>query len=316
MKPDAEIAYDMHPFLVQYKDGRIVRLFTSPSVQACEVPGKTGVATRDVLIEPSTGVSARLFLSVDALRRDKKKKLPLIVYYHGGGFCTGSAFSKLFHYYADSLCARTAAIVVSVDYRLAPENPIPAAYDDAWVALRWAASLSDPWLSAYADPERLFLAGESAGGNIVHNMAVRAATAPDGQDMSIEGIVLLQPFFSGTERQPSETDRDDGPLFVPEWVDTLWPFLTVGTFGNDGPRLNPPPEHVMALPCRRALITVASKDLVRDRGYQYSTWLHLGKRCHEVTFFESKGEDHAFQGRSYVTRGRCPGTHAKNQIQC
>ncbi|CAL4993709.1 unnamed protein product [Urochloa decumbens] len=293
MKLEAEIANDMRPFLVQYMDGSIMRLATSPYVPASEVPGKTRVATRDVVIEPSTGVSARLFLSVDALRWDKNKKLPLIVYYHGGGFCSGSAFSKLFHRYAESLCARTGAVVVSVDYRLAPEYPIPAAYDDAWVALRWAASLSDPWLSEYADPERMFLAGESAGGNIVHNMAVRAAAAPDGQHMSIEGIVLLQPFFWGSERQPSEVDRDDRPLFLPEWVDTLWPFLTAGTAGNDDPRLNPPPELVMALPCRRALITVASKDLVRDRGYQYSTWLRLGKQCHGE-FFESKGEDHAF----------------------
>ncbi|RLM58254.1 hypothetical protein C2845_PM18G05120 [Panicum miliaceum] len=290
-KPDPEIADDMRPFLVRYKDGRVVRLATSPFVPASEAPGDAGVATRDVVIDPSTGVSVRLFRGV---QRGSDKKLPLVVYYHGGAFCSGSAFSKFFHRYASSLCARAGAVVVSVDYRLAPEHPIPAAYDDAWVALLWAASLSDPWLAEYADPKRLFLAGESAGGNIVHNLAARATASPDGLMISIEGIVLLQPFFWGTERQPSETNPDDGPLFVPEWVDTLWPFLTAGNAGNDDPRLNPPAEHVMSLDCRRALIAVASKDLVRDRGCQYATWLRLGERCHEVTLIESKGEDHGF----------------------
>ncbi|CAO2152140.1 unnamed protein product [Urochloa humidicola] len=95
--PDAETTDDMRPFLIRYKDGRVVRLAASPFVPASEVPGEDGVATRDVVDEPYTGVSVHLFLSVAAHRRSNKKKLPLIVYYHGGGFCSGSAFSKFFH---------------------------------------------------------------------------------------------------------------------------------------------------------------------------------------------------------------------------
>uniref|UniRef100_A0A452XHD3 Alpha/beta hydrolase fold-3 domain-containing protein n=1 Tax=Aegilops tauschii subsp. strangulata TaxID=200361 RepID=A0A452XHD3_AEGTS len=53
--------------------------------------------------------------------------------------------------------------------------PTAAAYDDAWAALQWAASSSDPWLASYADPARTFLAGDSAGGNIVYHTAVRAS---------------------------------------------------------------------------------------------------------------------------------------------
>ncbi|CAO2141310.1 unnamed protein product [Urochloa humidicola] len=291
-----EIVNDLRPFLVGYKDGRVVRLLNSPFVPAYEAAREAGLETRDVIIDLTTGVSVRLFRPVDAVTRGNNIncKLPLVIYYHGGAFCSGSAFSKVFHRYAASLCAQARAVVVSVDYRLAPEHPIPAAYDDAWVALRWAASLSDPWLAEHADPQRVFLVGESAGGNIVHNMMARAATSPDGRDISIQGIVLLQPFFWGTERQPSETDRDDKPLFAPEVVDTLWPFLTAGTADNDDPRLNPPAHLVMSLPFQRALVAVASRDLVRDRGYQYATWLLLGECCHEVTLFESKGEDHGF----------------------
>ncbi|XP_062188001.1 probable carboxylesterase 2 [Phragmites australis] len=292
-KAEAEIANDMRPFLIRFKDGRIKRLATSTFVPASEAPGATGVATRDVVIDPGTGVSARLFLCVGAVTTGTR--LPLVVYFHGGAFCTGSAFSELFHSYAASLSARARALVVSVDYRLAPEHPIPAAYDDAWAALRWVASLSDPWIAYHADHKRMFLAGESAGANIAHNLAVRAAF-PDGNniDIDVEGIVLLQPFFWGPERLPSETNRHDGPIFVPEFVDTLWPFLTAGAAGNDDPRINPRADQVASLRCRRALVAVAAKDVSRDRGCRYAAWLRHGEWCREVTLVVSEGEDHGF----------------------
>ncbi|KAL6656566.1 hypothetical protein ACP70R_004346 [Stipagrostis hirtigluma subsp. patula] len=288
---DAEIADDMYPYLRRYKDGRVERLAVSPFVPASEEPGATGVATKDVIVDPGTGLSVRLFLNVDAAATGKL--LPLIVYFHGGSFCTGSAFSKLFHRYTTSLAARAGALVVSVDYRLAPEHPIPAAYDDAWAALRWVASLSDPWLANHADPLLMFLAGESAGANIAHNTAVRA-TAPDGDDIDICGLILMQPFFWGTERLPAEASWQDGPVFAPERLDTLWPFVTAGAADNDDVRLNPPADQVARLPCRRALVSVATKDVMRDRGPRYAAFLRDGEWCREVTLVESEGVDHGF----------------------
>ncbi|CAL5086575.1 unnamed protein product [Urochloa decumbens] len=297
------IATDMHPFLRIYKDGRVERLVPDTFVPASEDPGATGVSTRDVVIDPATGVSARLFLSVGAVATGRRTRLPLVVYFHGGAFCTGSAFAEPFHSYAASLSARAGALVVSVEYRLAPEHPVPAAYDDAWAALRWAAaaSCSDPWLANHADPARVFLAGDSAGANIAHHMAARVAAGGGGDGIvDIEGVVLVQPFFWGTERLPAETDRRDGPVFSPEFVDALWPFLTAGAAGNDDPRINPPESEVALLPCRRALVAVAGKDVVRDRGCRYAAWLRRGagggeRCCWEVTLVESKGKDHGFQ---------------------
>ncbi|GJM94756.1 hypothetical protein PR202_ga11432 [Eleusine coracana subsp. coracana] len=294
-KVDAEVADDMHPFLRRYKDGRVERLTRSVFVPASEAPGATGAATRDVIIDPVTGVSARLFLPVVAVAAatGRRRRLPVVVYFHGGAFCTGSAFADPFHRFAATLAVRAAAVVVSVDYRLAPEHPVPAAYDDAWTALRWVvASFSDPWLAFHADPARVFLAGDSAGANIVHNVAARLPRTRTG---SIEGLILLHPFFWGPDRLSSETDRrdDDRPLFAPEWMDTLWPFLTAGAAGNDDHRINPPPETVASLPCRRALVAVAGKDVVRDRGCRYAAWLRR-RRKSEVTLVESEGEDHGF----------------------
>ncbi|CAN6175492.1 unnamed protein product [Urochloa humidicola] len=292
---EPEIATDMHPFLRIYKDGRVERVVPDTFVPASEDPGATGVATRDVVIDPATGVSARLFLSVGAVATGRR--LPLVVYFHGGAFCTGSAFSEPFHGYAASVSARAGAVVVSVEYRLAPEHPVPAAYDDAWAALQWAASRSDPWLAYHADPARVFLAGDSAGANIAHHMAARVAAGGGEDGIDIEGMILVQPFFWGTERLPAETDRRDGSVFSPEFIDALWPFLTAGAAGNDDPRIDPPAREIASLPCRSALVAVAEKDVVRDRGCRYAALLRrgAGERCRrQVTLVESKGRDHGF----------------------
>ncbi|CAN6196761.1 unnamed protein product [Urochloa humidicola] len=159
--------------LDRYKDGRIERLLRSPFVAASEDPTyNRGVATRDVVIDHGTGVSARLFLPCHAATMagsgGGRTRLPLVVYIHGGSFCTESAFCRTYHRYATSLAVAAGVLVVSVEYRLAPEHPIvPAAYDDAWSTLQWVASLTDP--------VRTFLAGDSAGGNIAYHTAVRAS---------------------------------------------------------------------------------------------------------------------------------------------
>jgi hypothetical protein len=186
--------------------------------------------------------------------------------------------------------------VVSVEYRLAPEHPVPAAYNDAWAALRWVVSLSDPWLCTYADPGRTFLAGDSAGGNIVYNTAVRASR---GVGVDIEGLVIVHPYFWGVDRlSSSETAWDGVAKFTPELIDRLWPFVTAGKLGRDDPRVNPLDEDVASLACRRALVAVAGKDSLRHRGRRLAAGM---RDCcawaddeDAVTLVESEGEDHGF----------------------
>ncbi|KAM0895160.1 hypothetical protein ACQ4PT_024004 [Festuca glaucescens] len=216
-KKDAigDIAVDLYPFIREYKGGRVERFLRSPFVPASEdAAANRGVATKDVVIDKSTGVSARLFLASRTAAAAAGEMLPVIVYIHGGSFCTESAFCRTYNNYAKSLAARTGALVVSVEYRLAPEHPMPAAYDDAWAALQWVASLSDPWLADYADPDRMFLAGDSAGGNIAYHTAVRASR--DGSLMDIEGLVIVHPYFWGSERLASETVWDGVAMFSPD----------------------------------------------------------------------------------------------------
>ncbi|KAI4968888.1 hypothetical protein ZWY2020_046218 [Hordeum vulgare] len=220
-------------------------------------------------------------------------RLPLVVYVHGGSFCTESAFSRTYHRYATSLAASAGVLVVSVEYRLAPEYPVPASYDDTWAALRWVASLSDPWLAQYADPGRTFLAGDSAGGNIAYHTALRATH--DDTIMDIEGLVIVHPFFWGLERLPAEKVSDGDVMFPPVCVDKLWPFVTKGQAGNDDPRINPPDEELTLLTGKRVLVAIAEKDTLRDRGRRFaSTLRRCGWTDDNLTMVESEGEDHVF----------------------
>ncbi|KAJ1255586.1 hypothetical protein BS78_K184200 [Paspalum vaginatum] len=289
----ADVDVDLYPFLVRYRDGRVERFLRSPFVAASDNPSANrGVATRDVIVDPGTGVSARLFLpsrAAAAAAAMSRRRLPVVVYIHGGSFCTESAFCRTYHRYATSLSASAGALVVSAEYRLAPEHPIPMAYDDAWSALQWVASLADdPWLADYADPGRTFLAGDSAGGNIAYRTAVRASNSGIG----IEGLIMVQPYFWGPDRLPSEAVWDGAAVLPPCGVDRLWPFVTAGQAVNDDARINPPDEEMRSLSCRRVLVAVAEKDTLRERGLRLFSGIRDGGG--EVTLVDSEGEDHGF----------------------
>uniref|UniRef100_A0A0E0ILS9 Alpha/beta hydrolase fold-3 domain-containing protein n=1 Tax=Oryza nivara TaxID=4536 RepID=A0A0E0ILS9_ORYNI len=291
-----DVAIDLHPFIRKYNDGRVERILRSSFMPASEDPAASrgGVAARDVIIDERNGVSARLFLPSGA--DGGRRLLPVVVYFHGGCFCTESAFGRTYHRYAASLASRAGALVVSVEYRLAPEHPVPAAHDDAWAALRWAASLSDPWLADHADPGRTFVAGDSAGGHIAYRTAVRASREGD---IGIEGLIIIHPYFWGAHMLPSEAAWDGESVIRPHKVGELWPFVTSGKAGNDDPWIDPSVEEVASLTCRRALVAVAEKDFLRDRGRLLAARMRGcawagGGDGRNVTLVESEGEDHGF----------------------
>ena len=130
MSPSEEVARDFSPFLKIYKDGHIERFvgvdFVPPSLDP-----ETGVESRDAVISAETGLSARLYLP--AKRKDhRNQKLPVVIYFHGGGFCVETPFCAKYHSAVTSLVAESNAIAISVDYRLAPENPVPIPFEDSW----------------------------------------------------------------------------------------------------------------------------------------------------------------------------------------
>ncbi|XVF67601.1 hypothetical protein PTKIN_Ptkin10aG0134400 [Pterospermum kingtungense] len=276
---ESEIAHEFLPYFRAYKDGRVERFFGSDVVPA-SIDSQDGVSSKDVTIFPETGVSGRIFVPSSV---QPSQKLPLIVYFHGGGFFMGSPYCSEYHNYVASLVSKANVVAVSIDYRLAPEHLVPIPYEDSWAALKWVASHSsgegpEPWLNDHADFQRVFLVGDSAGGNIVHNMAVQAATE-DLCGVKLLGICLIQPFFGRTDCK----------------VDKYWLFVCP-TSRFDDPRINPAVDpRLSRLGCSRVLIFVAEKDNLRERGLFYYETLKTSGRGGELVIEETQGEDHAFQ---------------------
>uniref|UniRef100_A0A0E0IKU7 Alpha/beta hydrolase fold-3 domain-containing protein n=1 Tax=Oryza nivara TaxID=4536 RepID=A0A0E0IKU7_ORYNI len=174
MEPHAdEVVFD-GPYFRIYKNGKVDRLHR-PLLVAAGVDDATVVVSKDVVLDAGTGLFVRVFLP-KVQDQETGKKLPVLVYFHGGGFIIESADSATYHNYLNSVAAVAGVLVVSVNYRLAPENPLPAGYDDSWAALQWAVSAQDDWIAEHGDTARVFVAGDSAGGNIVHEMLLRASS--------------------------------------------------------------------------------------------------------------------------------------------
>ncbi|XP_051188115.1 2-hydroxyisoflavanone dehydratase [Lolium perenne] len=271
-----------------YKSGKMDRL-NDPTVMPAGLDEATGVTSRDVVLDADTRVSVRLYLP-KLPGNQSSTKLPVLVYFHGGAFLIGSADDAAYHGYVNALAAAAGALVVSADYRLAPEHPLPAAYDDCWAALRWAAapSTQDEWISEHGDTSRLFLAGDSAGANIVHEMLARAAASDDGPRM--EGAILLHPWFSGSEAIEGELAA------VPVFNGMIWSYTCPGAVGGaDDPRINPlapGAPSLETLPCERMLVCAAEKDVLATRIRAYHQTVAAGA-C-RAAWFESEGEDHDF----------------------
>ncbi|CAA2990127.1 Arylacetamide deacetylase [Olea europaea subsp. europaea] len=287
-----EILHDFPPIIRIYKDGRVERLSGEDIVPA-SVDSETGVQSKDIQISPEFDISARLYLPGTA---NPGRKLPLLVYFHGGGFVVDSPFSPLHHNHMNSLVAEANVVAVSVGYRLAPEHPLPIAYEDSWLALKWVASQStgdkhEPWIQEYADFDHVYLGGDSAGANIAHNMAIRFGLKKlDG--INLDGIFLTCPFFWGKD----PIGNEDSGLVVPKsFVDNLWIFSCPNTTGLDDPLINPSMDlNLSKLGCKKVLIYVAEKDLLKDRGYYYKEALMNCGWGGDVDVVEVKGEGHVF----------------------
>nr|ABB89023.1 CXE carboxylesterase [Actinidia eriantha] len=296
-----EVATDLLPLLRHYKDGTVERFIASPYIPPSPLDPATGVSSKDVTISPL--VSARLYLPASATQ-----KLPVLVYFHGGGFCIESAFSLFNHRYVNALASESNAVAVSVEYRLAPENPLPAAYDDSWAALQWVAYHSvdrgtddksqqrDSWLAEHADFDRLFIGGDSAGANIVHHLAIRAGSEPLPGDLKILGAFLAQPYFWGSDPVGSESPD----LHTEEnLIQRIWTCVYPSAPGGiDNPAINPfSPDapSVAALGCARLLVCVSGEDELRERGIRYLEEVkRSGWRGEKIELFEVEGEGHAF----------------------
>nr|GMD21606.1 probable carboxylesterase 18 [Ipomoea batatas] len=247
---------------------RLLRLlYPRVSAPVTTIVDGTRVSSSSVQVEASRDVWFHLF--VPDVNKEEQQSLPLIVYFHGGRFTSLSPDLKAFHNLCCRFAAAAAAIVASVNYRLAPEHRYPCAYDDCFDALKFIDAQNYAVFPPNTDFNRCFLAGDSAGGNIAHHITVRALnSATDFQTLNLAGHLSLQPFFGGEDRTESELRLRKATMLTLEDTDRMW-----RTFLPDGSNRDHVAAHVFEeeLPEKfpRTLLIVGGFDLLQDWQRKY-----------------------------------------------
>jgi len=186
--------------------------------------------------------------------------LPVLVLFHGGGFIAGSPDSH--DGGARELCALAQAIVVSVDYRLAPENRFPAAAEDCHAALLWAAAHA---AELGGDATRLAITGDSAGGNLAAAVALMNRDR-GGPALALQ--VLVYPVIDPACATPSARANGEGYLLTTASMKWMWSLYVNGADDYANPYAAPIAAASLAgLP--PALVITAEFDPLRDEGEAY-----------------------------------------------
>ena len=212
----------------------------------------------------------------------------LMVFFHGGGWLVGSIHSH------DQLCAHIAAksgvAVLSVDYRLAPEHRFPAAVDDAFDAVVWAAAHGD---ELACDVNRLAVGGDSAGAHLAAVTALTARQIKPGQPGSPPNLKyqwLIYPTVEPDSGLPSVAENAAGPGLTLDDMRWFWGQFCADLQSNDY-RVAPsraasfaglPPAHVLT----------AEADLLRDEGERYAELMRAAGVA--VTMQRGPGMTHGF----------------------
>lgn len=249
------------------------------------------VAVADV--RDTTAPGAGGDIPVRVYRPDGDGPAPVLVWYHGGGWVIGSVAAS--DPTARKLCARAGVVVVSVEYRLAPEHPHPAAVDDAWDALRWVA---DNAADLGGDPERIAVGGDSAGGNLAALVALKAR---DEGGPRLRHQLLVYPGVDLTMAHPSIDENGEGYFLTKATMDWFIGHY-LGTEGEHGDARDPAisPLHAADLSgVAPAQVLTAEFDPLRDEGDAYAT--RLAEAGVDVVHVPGPGLVHGFFGMGAIS---------------
>lgn len=223
-------------------------------------------------------------LRVRIYRHSSERPSPALLYLHGGGWVIGDLESH--DRECRVLCNDGHCTVVSVDYRLAPEHPAPAAVEDAWAALRWLSGAAD---ELGIDRERIAIGGDSAGGALAAGTAIRARDA--GGPALAAQLLIYPAVATHIGAFPSHTTNADTP-FLPMTVMRWFRGQYHGSVDKvlTDPLLAPILADVSGLP--PTLLITAEFDPLHDEGVAYADKLaRAGVRVRHV---DLAGMSHAF----------------------
>ncbi len=215
---------------------------------------------------------------------------PVLVYYHGGGWviCNLDTHDSP----CRSMCNLVNCIVVSVDYRLAPEHPFPAAADDAYAAAKWVHQN----IARYnGDPNRIAVGGDSAGGNL---SAVTSIKAKENGDLPLVFQMLIYPVTNMVSFDTDSYSQYAEGYFLTKSMMEWFRRLYMGSASAESPYASPLlADDLSGLP--PALVVTAEFDPLRDEGEAYA------KRLHEagvsVQCSRYNGMIHPFWGMGGIT---------------
>ncbi|MGH9017092.1 MAG: alpha/beta hydrolase [Acidimicrobiales bacterium] len=214
---------------------------------------------------------------------------PVVVFFHGGGWVIGDIDTH------DGSCRilsrRTGAVVVSVDYRLAPEHRFPAALDDAEAAVVWAAAHAG---EIGADPGRLAVAGDSAGGNLAAAVCLRARRGGP----AICAQALVYPAVDFTTARPSMVANGQGYLLTADAV-AWFSDQYMGDADRSDPEASPLLADLAGLP--PAVVATAEFDPLHDEGTDYAA--ALGAAGVPVRHLDFPGLVHGFLALGVLSPG-------------
>ncbi|KAK4396637.1 putative carboxylesterase 15 [Sesamum angolense] len=267
-----------------FSDGSILR---SEDINfPMEVQDDGSAVWKDCLFDEKHNLYLRLYKP----RSPSAAKLPILYFFHGGGFCVGSRTWPNCHSCCLRLASALQVLVVAPDYRLAPEHRLPAALDDALTAVKWLkneALLSksgggDEWLGDGVDFDRVFILGDSSGGNLAHHLAVELGRgSPDLAPVRVRGYVLMAPFFGGTVRTKSEAEGPPEQFLNLEILDRFWRLSVPIGNSADHPLANPfgpSSPSLESIELGPILVLVGGNEVMKDRIEEYSKRLkEMGK---------------------------------------
>lgn len=223
--------------------------------------------------------------------------LPLLVYFHGGGWVIGDLDMEDVAHRA--IANQAGCVIMSVDYRLAPEAPFPASIDDCFAATAWAAEHAS---ELGADPARVAIGGWSAGGNLA---AVVAQLARDAGGPDLVHQVMVCPVtdhYSRSMERPSYSENAEGYLLTRDSMVWFWD-MYIGKDGNaDDPKAAPmQAADVSALP--PATVLTMEFDPLRDEGAAYAD--RLREAGVAVKYICYQGQIHtSYNSSAAIERGR------------
>lgn len=265
----------------------VIRAAVESAPLPVDMPDMTAITDTAI---PGPGGS----LNVRIYRPTADSVPPVLVYFHGGGLVMGSSHS--FEPLARALAATSGATVVAVDYRLAPEVPPPAQFDDAFAAVQWVSNNAD---HIGVDGARLAVVGDSAGGALAAGVALASR---DRGGPAICGQVLLYPGLDRDMTAPSITAMPDAPMLGRDDIEYMHELADGGSGPSNDPYLIPAfAKDLHDLP--PAIVVTAECDPIRDWGERYA--LRLRDAGVQTTATRYPGIYHGFLMRSDTTaRGR------------